>query len=83
MELQFSLTPGDTVIAVGQSFVAQLALGGGCTPLHPVAATWRTLDTAVAFVDATAGRVTGRAVGDARIIAASSSGDFPTTVHVR
>jgi len=82
-----AVTPGDTTIAVGQSFVAHYEEGGACDPAHITAAdyhevpihTWQSSDTLVATVDSATGLVTGRAAGDAQITGAP----IPISVHVR
>jgi hypothetical protein len=82
------VTPIEPTIAVGASFTARYEEGGTCTPGHVTAAdyhavplTWRTPDTLVVAVDAVTGRVTGKAVGDARI--SSDERGFMLAVHVR
>ena len=67
--------PGDTTIAVGQSFVIIYQDGGTCggritdANYHTVPTTgWYTPDTLIVRVDSVTGRVTGRAVGTAHIL---------------
>lgn len=63
-ELRIALAPRDTAIAVGESFTPAAALSscGGRERLAETF-TWVARDPAVAGVDPTTGRVTGRAPG--------------------
>jgi hypothetical protein len=81
--------PSDTTISVGQSFLAVLQLGGGCAGqtvtdanYHTAATAWFSMDSLVVTVDSLSGRVTGRAKGDA-VLVATEWGGPATTVHVR
>lgn len=63
-ELRIALAPRDTTIAVGESFLATVALSSCGGREHVTDTfTWTTRDPAVAEVDPTTGRVTGRAPG--------------------
>ena len=71
------VTPTNATIAVGQTVTLKYQSGGYCageTPTEadygPVVSTsWKTADTSVVFLDSLAGVVTGRAAGDAQIVA--------------
>ena len=84
------VTPTNTTIAVGQKVTLKYQSGGYCageTPTEadygPVISTaWRTSDTSVVFLDSLTGAVTGRAPGDAQVVAVLN----PTAIaviHVR
>src|SRR6185295_707616 len=80
------VSPRDTSIAVGASFVARYQQGGTCSDeshgtFDDVHVVWRTVDTAVVRLDSLTGRVTGRAVGDATLSIADRA--FVVSVHVR
>jgi hypothetical protein len=66
------VVPTDTTIGVQASFVARYQEGGTCGDLtdaryNDVPVTWRTLDSTIIVLDSVAGKVTGRAVGDAHV----------------
>lgn len=80
------LTPMDTTIHVGESFVIRYQEGSACGPVtesdyHAVPLTWTTTDSLIVRIGADAGRVTGLSVGDARLTALERA--LPVTVHVR
>jgi len=64
------IAPADTAIVLGTSFVASVdrIACGSSAPLGEIV-TWRSEDPTVAEVDATAGRITGKAVGPTHIVA--------------
>ena len=71
------ISPTDTDMIVGTSFVpsARRFACGGPAPLGQ-SVTWRSLSPTVAEVDAVTGRITGKTVGTAEIIAAGDRGDL-------
>jgi hypothetical protein len=80
------LDPPEKTIAVGESFVIHYDQASGCTEgtiteadFHAVNPTWTTAGTTVIVLDAAAGRVTGKHVGDADV----SGGGAIVTVHMR
>ena len=80
------VSPRDTTIALGASFIARYQEGGTCSDeshgtYHDVSVVWRTADTAVVRLDSLTGRVTGRTVGDAALSIADRA--FVVSVHVR
>jgi hypothetical protein len=88
-ELGMSFSPPSPTLAVGQSVNASLELSscGGRERWHP-SVTWRTDDSLVVAVGSSSGRVTGRAAGDALVLAVErdSVGNehtYPYRVRVR
>jgi hypothetical protein len=80
------LTPMDTTIRVGESFVIRYEEGSTCGPVresdyHIVPLTWTTSDSFIVRLAPVDARVTGLSVGDARLTAAERA--LPVTVHVR
>jgi hypothetical protein len=80
------LTPMDTTIHVGESFVIRYEEGGTCGPVresdyHIVPLTWTTTDSFIVRLAPVDARVTGVSVGDARLTALERP--LPATVHVR
>lgn len=80
------LSPIDTTIVVGATFVIHYQEGGTCSDeshatYRDVPLVWRTNDTAVVRLDSSSGRVTGRAVGDAHLSAVDRG--LVVSVHVR
>ena len=81
--------PADITIAVGQGYFVKYQTGGTCEPYRPpqdenykdTAAIWYTPDTLVVRVDSTTGLVTGRAIGDAKVVIRSAG--LTVLVHVR
>ena len=75
---RFRISPDDIAVILGTSFVASAERFqcGNAVPLGE-RLTWRSLNPAIADVDAVTGRVTGKAVGPTAIIAAAErSGDL-------
>ena len=80
------LTPMDTTVRIGESFVIRYQEGSTCGPVtesdyHAVPLTWTTSDSLIVRLGADAGRVTGLSIGDARLTALERA--LPVTVHVR
>jgi hypothetical protein len=80
------LTPMDTTIHVGESFVVRYEEGSTCGPVresdyHTVPLTWTTADSLIVRLVPAAARVTGLSVGDARLTALERP--LPVAVHVR
>ncbi|HJQ13025.1 MAG TPA: hypothetical protein VJ840_18480 [Gemmatimonadaceae bacterium] len=70
------ITPGDTAMIKGSNFVAsadRFACGDHLTPDH---LSWRSLDPAIAEVNAQTGQVTGKTVGSTSIVASEPRGDL-------
>ncbi len=83
MELGIRYVPGDTTIAVGQSFTASVALSSCGGREHPSDVfTWRAQDTTVVTVDSKTGRVTGRAPGETWVEATGQTYGFVGGPHV-
>ena len=58
-------------IRVGESFLATYEVGGSCTEIfRPTSTRWFTVDTAIVELDTLSGLVTGKRVGDARVVPA-------------
>jgi hypothetical protein len=70
------IAPSDTAVVLGTNFVPS-AVRFACGHPVPLGQTliWRSLNPAIADVDAVTGRTTGRAVGATAIIAAGDRGD--------
>jgi hypothetical protein len=88
-ELGLEFSPRNPTVAVGQSFKASLELSscGGRERWRP-AVVWRTDDTLLVIVESGTGRVTGRAVGDALVLAVErdvqgNEHAYPYPVRVR
>ena len=83
--------PAEATIAIGQSLTLRHQEGGTCYPAdpqetdyHDVGVFWSTIDTSVVHVDSPMGRVTGRAIGDARVEGRIVDGGMArAVVHVR
>jgi hypothetical protein len=88
-ELGIRFSPQSPTLAVGESVLASLELStcGGRTRWKPTV-VWRTDDTTVVAVDSTTGRITGRSVGDAIVMAVErdpvgNESTYPYPVSVR
>ena len=83
--------PAESTLAVGQSLTLRHQEGGTCYPSNPqesdyhdVEVFWSTSDTSVVQVNSPTGRVTGRAIGDARVDGRIVGGGMAwSVVHVR
>jgi hypothetical protein len=81
------VSPMEQTLKVSQSTTLQYQTGGACRTgdhftdisLHTASTVWHTSDTLIVVLDTLTGRVTGRAPGDAHVIA----GGTVATIHVR
>lgn len=82
------VSPAEQTIHVGESVTLQHETGGGCrsgdhltdVETRTTPTVWHTSDTLVVRLDTLSGRVTGRTVGDAVVLAEDFS---RADIHVR